>query len=493
VNGVVWAQVVVGTTVYATGSFTSARPAGAAAGTGETARSNLIAYDLRTGALVTTWAPALNAQGLAIAASPDGTRIYVAGDFTAVNGVARYRMAALDARTGALVTSFAPRFDARVRALAVTASRVYAGGIFTTASGLARSRLAAMSAADGSVLPWAPGADAEVMALTVPAGGTKVVVAGRFAVLAGVWARGTGAVDATTGAALPWAMNGVVMDSGRDSAILSLSNDGATVYGTGYVYGAGGNLEGAFAARASDGAIVWINNCKGDQYGIVAAGGVVYSVGHSHDCSFIGGFPQTEPWTFQRAMAVSTAPSATQRNSGGTFLGRPAPDLLHWLPTLAAGTYTGQSQAAWSVAATSDYVVIGGEFPKVNGVPQQGLARFAIRAVAPNHDGPQGGSQLTPTLTGVRRGTVAVRWTAAWDRDNTRLGYEVLRGDKLSEAVVVGTLTREGSNWWTRPALAVTDATAPPGTTATYRIRVTDPLGNVVVGNKTTTTVPIWP
>ncbi|HNB96321.1 MAG TPA: hypothetical protein PLX07_15180, partial [Microthrixaceae bacterium] len=84
INGVVWDQVVVGNTVYATGSFTQARPAGAAAGTNETARSNILAYNITTGNLITTWAPSLNAQGRAITASADGSTIYVAGDFTSV-------------------------------------------------------------------------------------------------------------------------------------------------------------------------------------------------------------------------------------------------------------------------------------------------------------------------------------------------------------------------------------------------------------------------
>src|SRR4051812_7414353 len=38
INGVVWAQVIVGNTVYATGEFTSARPAGSALGVNETPR-----------------------------------------------------------------------------------------------------------------------------------------------------------------------------------------------------------------------------------------------------------------------------------------------------------------------------------------------------------------------------------------------------------------------------------------------------------------------
>ena len=70
VDGVVWAQVVVGDTVYAAGRFSTARPAGAAAGTQETVRNNLLAYDIRTGALITSFAPDLNAQAMTVAASP---------------------------------------------------------------------------------------------------------------------------------------------------------------------------------------------------------------------------------------------------------------------------------------------------------------------------------------------------------------------------------------------------------------------------------------
>ena len=112
INGVVWAQVIVGNRVYATGQFTSARPAGAALGTNETPRSNILAYDITTGALITSWAPSLNAQGLAITASADGSTIYVAGDFDRVNGAARSRIAAIDATTGALVPSFTAGADA---------------------------------------------------------------------------------------------------------------------------------------------------------------------------------------------------------------------------------------------------------------------------------------------------------------------------------------------------------------------------------------------
>ena len=100
INGVVWSQVAVGDTVYVAGSFNRARPAGAAAGTQETVRNNLLAYDIQTGALITSFAPSLNGQALVVVASPDGSRIYVGGDFSTANGQARSRVAAYSTATG---------------------------------------------------------------------------------------------------------------------------------------------------------------------------------------------------------------------------------------------------------------------------------------------------------------------------------------------------------------------------------------------------------
>ena len=77
INGVVWSQVIVGNTVFAGGRFTSARPAGAAAGTSETPVTNLISYDLTTGVMTPTFKPVLDAQVRGVAASPDGSRVYI--------------------------------------------------------------------------------------------------------------------------------------------------------------------------------------------------------------------------------------------------------------------------------------------------------------------------------------------------------------------------------------------------------------------------------
>src|SRR4051794_21361855 len=237
INGVVWDQVVVGNTVYATGEFTSARPAGSPAGTNETPRSNILAYNLTTGDLITTWAPSLNAAGLRIVASPDGSRIFVGGSFTQVNGVNRYRVVALDATTGAVIPNWNVVVNSRVHSLAISGDTLYLGGIFSTVGGQARTRLAAVSASTGALLPWAPTADAEVLALVAPAGSGRVIAAGKFASLNSTPAYGTGALDATTGALGQWTIGATVKNSGDNAAIYSLSTDGAQVYGTGYTFG----------------------------------------------------------------------------------------------------------------------------------------------------------------------------------------------------------------------------------------------------------------
>ncbi|WP_299038933.1 LamG-like jellyroll fold domain-containing protein, partial [uncultured Pseudokineococcus sp.] len=487
VDGVVWDQVVVGDRVYVTGEFTAARPAGAPAGTSETPRRNLLAFDLRTGGLITSWAPSLDAQGLVITASADGRRIFVGGDFTSASGTPRGRVAAFDATTGALVTSFSADANSRVRGLAVAGGSLYVGGDFSVLGGQARTRLAAVSTSDGAVQPWAPSADREVMAVVAPAGSGRVVVGGRFETLNGEVNRGMGALDATSGAVLPWAANRTIQNYGPDSAIWSLSTDGDQVYGTGYDFYGPSDFENSFAASVAGGALQWVNGCLGDTYASQPVGGVLYTVGHAHNCSSMGGHPQTRPETYQRAMATTTA--AQGKVATGAFAGQPAPAALHWLPTVAMGSYTKQYQGAWDVTGDDRYVVLGGEFPRVNGTAQQGLVRFAVRSAAPGKDGPQGYTELKPTSTALAPGALRVSWTSSWDRDDAELTYELLRGEKTSTAEVLVT-RRARSTWWSRPTMSLLDSTAPAGSTQTYRVRVTDGSGNVLTSAATTATVP---
>lgn len=492
-NGVAWAQVVVGNTVYVAGRFTSARPAGAAAGSQETPRGNLLAYDIRTGVLVNSWAPSLNAQALAIAASPDGSRIYVGGDFTAVNGTTRNRIAALDPTTGALVAGFAPSASNQVRALAATNSTVYFGGSFAAVGGVARARVAAVQSSNGALLPWnptlQPGPTAgnndpaksaaqnaqtstEVLALVVVGNGARVVAAGRFDQLNNVKSTGVGALDATTGATLPFAANQQITNQGINSAIYSLSTDGTNVYGTGYDFYGPGNLEGAFAASVDGGAPLWFNSCLGDTYSSYPLGGTLYQATHAHNCGPINGYPEQNPRVNKFATAVSLA--ATGRSTGD-FNGQPSPTLLSWFPAFTAGSVTGQFQAGWTVTGNSQYVVYGGEFPRVNGTPQAGLVRFATPDIAPNKVAPVYDPTMKPTPFALPGGGVRLSWPTTWDYDNQVLTYDVYRSDRPS--TIIGTVTA-ASQWWDRPATGIVDRAAAPGVAYTYKVNVRDPFGN---------------
>ncbi|MCW2580883.1 MAG: Conserved secreted protein of unknown function, putative domain, partial [Blastococcus sp.] len=501
IDGVAWSQAVVGNTVYVAGRFTTARPAGAPAGTEEVPRNNLLAYDIRTGALISSFAPDLNAQALVVTASPDGSRIYVGGDFSAVDGQTRRRVAAFDTASGALLADWKPAVQSQVRAIAATDSAVYLGGSITAVGGVSRTRLAAVRASDGGLLPWAPvpgvgtiSGNDQVMAMVVTGNGSQVVVGGRFASLNGVKAFGVGALDAQTGATKPFAINQKLTNQGADSAVYSLSTDGPRVYGTAYDFGGPGNLEGNFVVTAEGGTILTINDCRGDSYSSFPSNGVLYVASHAHDCANIGGFPEQSPRVHKFGNAFTIAPTGTvgTRTLGNSnFRGSPAGSMLPWFPTMTPGTYTGQNQAGWSVSGNGQYIVYGGEFPRVNGVGQQGLVRYALANAAPNEVGPAAADSLTPTVSAVSAGTARLTWTATSDQDNENLTYRVHRdgaATPVHEAV-------QASQWWKTPAMTFTDSGLSGGT-HTYQIVAVDPFGNQVsskVASVTVTGAPATP
>ncbi len=97
------------------------------------AQADLLAFDLETGLIDRTFRPdfGVDREVIAVEASPDGTKLFAAGDFNSVNGDATIRrVASLDLDTGAPVAGFAMTANAKATALAVTNSTVYVGGRF---------------------------------------------------------------------------------------------------------------------------------------------------------------------------------------------------------------------------------------------------------------------------------------------------------------------------------------------------------------------------
>ena len=288
-SGVVWTTLIVGNTVYAGGQFTNTRPAGAAAGTNLTPRSNLLAFNLTTGNL-TSFAPTINGTVKSLAVSPDGSTLYVGGAFTSVNGTTQYNVAAFNTATGAYIPSFKAEIGGSyVNAIAATSTTVYFGGLIGAADGTTRKNLAAVAAGTGKLVNWAPTTDLQVDAMTLTPNKDKLIIGGRFGQVNGVTQRGLAALSLTDGSMLPWLAPQTVIDGGAPTpsdptygkaGIYSLSTDANAVYGTGWVFANAsiGNLEGSFSANPDTGAINWLEDCHGDTYSAYSDGTDVYEV-----------------------------------------------------------------------------------------------------------------------------------------------------------------------------------------------------------------------
>lgn len=493
IDGVVWDQEVVGNTVYVAGEFTKARPAGAAPGTNEVTRTHLLAYNLTTGVLISSFAPNVNAQVRDLAASPDGTRLYAAGNFTSIDGQARYRVASFSTSSGALISSFRPTVNGVVTAIDASASTLFIGGNFSSVNSQPRTRFAALNAGTGSTLPPAPVIDGgAVQAIVAAPDGGSVVIGGAFTSVDGSSNPGYGLarLSASDGALMPLPVNTQIRNGGLEAAILSLETDGDTFYGSGYHYGDGGNVEGSFSADWATGSLRWVEDCHGDTYSVYPMGDVVYSASHKHYCGNSGGFPQTNPWTYYRATANTKA--ATGVNTADIYgyedhPGEPSPTILNWYPSINTGTYTGKSQGPWSVTAANGYVLYGGEFTQVNGTPQQGLVRFTTVDRAPNLDGPRlTGTNYPLTLASYSAGEVRLSWKTNWDRDNETLTYKVYRGTETSAPIHTETVS---TTFWRVKTMRLKDAGLVPGSSQRYRVVVSDPFGNTAKSPWTTVTV----
>ncbi len=497
IDGIVYAQAVARGRVYAGGQFSNARPAGAAPGTQQVPRSNLMAYNLQTGVLDASFAPQVNGRVMAAATSPDGTRLYIGGTFTAVNGQARYRLAAFDTATGALIANWRPGTNSTVFGLAATNDTVYIAGQYTNVNNTSRTGVSAVSAANGTLLPFNPVHEGGYLAraIVVSPDGSKVVAAGSFTSTNGSTTpgRGMAALDARTGASLPWAVNSVIHNGGNNAAIYSLSSDATSVYGSGYDFGGNKQLddfEGAFRATWADGTMVWMEDCHGDTYSVAPHNGILYTASHTHYCGNIGEFPQLDPWYLNHSLAFAAEPSgrAITPDVWGyrSFTGNPAAKLLHWYPIWGTGNVSGVAQAGWSVASSGDYLLYGGEFTSINGVRQQGLVRFATREIAPKDIGPtmQGGT-WPATASSFREGEARIRWEANYDADSAELTYEVFR-----QGVAAPLHTEQAtSTYWVRPQMRFSDTTVRSGQTYSYRVRVSDADGNSTQSDWTSVTI----
>lgn len=437
--------------LYVGGRFTSVRPPGAVAGTGEVARSALAAFDATTGDLL-SFNPRLGplggtaprVEGLTLSA--DKATLYVAGKFGTVNGQRRTNLAAFRTIDHSM-TAWAPVLYGGVVMGIGTASdgRVYFGGVFGKVGGQSRTNAAAVDAA-GRLLPWAPKADAVVRSLLVSPDQSKVVMGGSFTNVNGTRHRGIVAVDRGLGAThTGW---GAGPQLSKNLQVYQMTGDAAHVYisGVDWPEPDPARFEGTASLNWVDGSIVWAAYCYGDTKALALIQGVLYSGSHAHNCSKVaGGFPEQK--VARRLLA--------QRATDGL--------ILPWFPNTNYGNQSGQTGP---VVMTTDgtSLFVGGEFTTVNGKRQQGLARFL-----PGPDQSVPTKPGTPTAAVISATDVQVQFTTSWDKDDGTLVYNVYRD---ASSTPFATLTAE-SRFWAKPTLSVTDFGVPAGSHK-YRVAATD-------------------
>jgi fibronectin type 3 domain-containing protein len=136
--------------------------------------------------------PTAQTNGEVDAIAVYGTTAYIGGTFTAVRpagspsgsgNVGRQDLAAIDLTTGD-VLPWNPGANGDVRALTVSpdGSTIFAGGAFTSLGGVSRNRIGAVTSS-GAVTPWNPGASGPVRALTIV--NSKLYVGGEFTSIGG--------------------------------------------------------------------------------------------------------------------------------------------------------------------------------------------------------------------------------------------------------------------------------------------------------------------
>ncbi len=291
----VYALAQVGGTLYAGGKFQRVTNA---AGTTSYDRSNIMSFSATNGAM-TSFAPSVNGNVWAIEAS--GSSLYIGGEFTSVNGVARRGIVKVDAATGAVDPAFnAVLSSGRVTQIRLVNGRLLVGGTFP-------KKLLALDPATGADTGYinlsicgsvaSNAGVTEVYRFAVNPAGTRLVAVGNFTSVAGqARSRAFMADLGTTSASVnPWYYEPLTNMCAADSIPdylrdVDFSPDGSyfVMVSTGYVPVSGGldrdlcdataRFETSISAPSRP---TWINYTGGDTlHSTAVTGSVVYIQGH---------------------------------------------------------------------------------------------------------------------------------------------------------------------------------------------------------------------
>ncbi|HTO01295.1 MAG TPA: PKD domain-containing protein [Microthrixaceae bacterium] len=335
VNGTGTAILKVGNTVYVGGSYSRATSPNGATSVN---RANLAAFNATTGALLTTFQADTNGSIRDI--QTDGSSIFVAGNFTTIGGVARSRLAAIDPTTGTVRTGFRADVNGTVYNMSLGGGKLYVAGAYTSIGGVNRTRLAAVSPTTGSVnSAFNPVIDGTVLGVAAMPDGSKVYLGGRYANINGTPSVNLGTLDGVTGAITGPTLTGVTgfideLEVTEDATYLIAGHSGVPGVG---------NRTAVY--DTATGARRWRQYLDGDSQGVHAIGDTVFS-------------------GFHDGVAGDAATRMTSNNlvTGARDVG--------FAPTFD------RFMGVWAISGDTDALVIAGEFSTVSGVAAQGFAIF---------------------------------------------------------------------------------------------------------------------
>ena len=237
----VWTITPVGTSIFTGGFFIAA---------GQTTRNGLASIDFSTGR-VTSWNPNVTGGPVNAIASA-GDKIIAGGSFTFVGGLYSIsNLAAFDTLNGSpeLSPNWLGTASSAVYALEVLGDRLYLGGNFTAVNSTSRSYVAALNKRDGSLLSWHPVLNSGGV-YSLASSGSKIFLSGFFTQIGSASRQYAAAFDTVTDTLTSW-------NPGPDNICMSLAAQNGKVYLGGEIFNVDGqSMKSIAAVDTATGALV---------------------------------------------------------------------------------------------------------------------------------------------------------------------------------------------------------------------------------------------
>jgi hypothetical protein len=408
--------------IFVGGKFSSVQRG---AGAPQTAQRYLGAFDRSTGAWIDTFRPTLDGTVWSLAVV--GNRLFVGGQFTNVNGVARTAgLAALDPATGAVLSGWNASLTLTgssirpfVRSIDAVGDHLYIGGLFTRVTGpdgVIRSagNLDKLNVSNGVPVPgWNGFVNGQVYDLDATP--TRVYAVGKFATVNGAARPSLAILQPSNGASVP-GLNQMLFTNATTSRLYQQA-----VHAVGDVVVVGGSEHSTQVYRASDLTRVRIvtTDPLGDTQAIASAGGFIYYGNHANSSTFAytdaTTWPGVNGWTTRDATKWIGALDIEANYS--------------FVPTWVPQVGVANGEGGWELFVDSTGCMwAGGDFNRGSSTSNgtmyaQGFTKFCpVDAVAPSTPG---AATATPGPSGV-----SLTWGPSIDNRVGPIRFEVLRNDR---------------------------------------------------------------